>query len=108
MSARCGDAMAPRRDDDAKAENESETRISHFIPSVELKGSRDEKLEKLDTLIRYLEHLRHRLAGDAAATLASDGRPSPFAARPAWPWFAAGVLASALFLLLAVAARSCA
>ena len=43
---------------------ETEARISHFIPPVELKGSRYEKLQKLDTLIVYLEQLRKSLAGD--------------------------------------------
>ncbi len=39
----------------------TETTISHFIPSVELTGSRNEKLRKLDTLILYLEKLRGSL-----------------------------------------------
>ncbi len=43
---------------------ETEATISHFIPSVELTGSRTEKLRKLDTLILYLEKLRGSLARD--------------------------------------------
>jgi hypothetical protein len=43
---------------------DAETTISHFIPSVELTGSRRDKVRKLDTLIVYLEQLRIGLAFD--------------------------------------------
>ena len=42
----------------------TDTRIWHFIPSVELKGSRADQLRTLDTLIVYLERLRGTLAGN--------------------------------------------
>jgi hypothetical protein len=70
--------------------------ISHFIPSVELTGSRREKLRKLDTLILYLEKLRGSLACDTTTgALRSHER-----ARPAWRWFAAGVVVGAVLVLL--------
>jgi hypothetical protein len=40
---------------------DAETTTSHFIPSVELTGSRRDKVRKLDTLIVYLEQLRRGL-----------------------------------------------
>lgn len=51
----------------APISSETEARILHFIPPVELKGSRYEKLQKLDTLIVYLQQLRQSLAGSATA-----------------------------------------
>jgi hypothetical protein len=55
--------------DDATARTpvrDVEESISHFIPSVELKGSLAAKLQKLDILIAHLQQLRARLAGDGA------------------------------------------
>jgi hypothetical protein len=86
-----------RHEDGAvKTSVETEATISHFIPSVELTGSRSEKLRKLDTLILYLEKLRGSLARDTT----KESRPSHEGARPAWGWFAAGVVVGAVFVLL--------
>jgi hypothetical protein len=79
---------------------ETETTISHFIPSVELTGSRSEKLRKLDILILYLEKLRGSLARDST----KEARPSHEIGRPVWRWFAAGVVVGAVFVLLFFAA----
>jgi hypothetical protein len=76
-----------------------ERRIAHFIPPVELRGSRADKLRRLDTLIAYLEQLRRSLAGRAPAPHGFD-RPGRYAGAPAWPWFVAGAAVSALLLLL--------
>jgi len=38
--------------------------VSHFIPSVELTGSSDDQIRKLDVLIRHLQQVRHALGGD--------------------------------------------
>jgi hypothetical protein len=43
--------------------------IDHFIPSVELTGSRQEQLATLDTLLAYLRDLRRTIAGDEPASL---------------------------------------
>jgi hypothetical protein len=75
--------------------------ISHFIPSVELTGSRDDKLRKLDTLILYLEKLRGSLARDTT----NEAVPSPPRARPAWGWFTAGTVVGAVAVLLLFAVR---
>ena len=79
---------------------EREATISHFIPSVELAGSRIEKLRKLDTLILYLENLRDSLARDPT----QEARPSHEIGRPLWRWFAAGVVVGAVSILLFFAA----
>jgi hypothetical protein len=75
---------------------DADTTISHFIPSVELTGSRREKLRKLDTLIRHLEQLRRGLAFDI------DTEPARVreGVRPAWAWFTAGLAVGALGILL--------
>jgi hypothetical protein len=90
-----------RHEDGAvKTSVETEATISHFIPSVELTGSRSEKLRKLDTLILYHEKLRGSLARDTT----KESRLSQEGARPAWGWFAAGVVVGAVFVLLFFAA----
>lgn len=96
-----------RRSNPGMSSDDQELQVSYYIPSVELKGSRAERLARLDTLIRYLEELRRQLAGDAAPRATYEG-PSRYVDRPFWPWFLAGAIAGALFLLLAIAARSCA
>lgn len=85
-----------------------EARISHFIPSVELKGSRAEKLATLDTLIRHLETLRRSLAGERVVAGVRHEGPSRFADSPDWPWIVTGIAIVAAFFVLAVLARSCA
>jgi hypothetical protein len=75
---------------------DAETTISHFIPSVELTGSRRDKVLQLDTLIVYLEQLRRGLAFD------TDRRPAlaQERGRPAWAWFTAGLAGGAVGMLL--------
>jgi hypothetical protein len=84
---------------------ETEARISHFIPSVELKGSRGEKLQKLNTLIVYLDQLRSSLAANTTGGQGGYEDPGRYVESPAWPWFAAGALVGGLFVLLLLAAR---
>lgn len=90
----------------APSASDAEERISNVIPSVELKGSRADKLRQLDALIVYLERLRRSLAGHTGHS-GFEG-PSRYAAAPSWPWFAAGVLATMAVLLLFITARGCA
>jgi hypothetical protein len=80
-------------------------KVSHFIPSVELKGSRAQKLERLDLLIAHLERLRRSLAGDTETTPSAFERASPSASAPAWPWFTAGLIVGALLTLWLLLAR---
>ena len=72
--------------------------ISHFIPSVQLTGSREEKLRKLDGLIRHLHQLRDVLAEGASASSSDPGIDVP--ARRHWRWFAAGSVSGVVLALL--------
>lgn len=87
---------------DAQVRGDLEMNISHFIPSVELRGSRAEKIAKLDTLIVHLEQLRRSLAGDIAAGRGTYEGSGLFVESPAWP--STGMLLGALFLLLLLVA----
>jgi hypothetical protein len=86
----------------------TEAKVSHFIPSVELTGSRADKLEKLDTLIVYLERLRRSLAGETPGSRGGYEGPSRHLNSRAWPWFSAGAGAGGLFVVLLLLAKSCA
>ena len=62
-------------------------RISHFIHSVELKGTRAQKLETLETLMAYLEVLHRSLASDAVEEPAAVRRPRKWhLACRFWAW----------------------
>ena len=76
----------------ATGNEDVEVSVSHFIPSVELKGSRAQKLRKLDTLIAYLERLRRTLAADTVAERTGYEGPSRYIDAPAWPWLVAGIV----------------
>jgi len=86
----------------------TDSEIWHFIPSVELKGSRTEQLRKLETLIVYLEQLRGTLAGNTTVERGKYESPRAYVVERAWPWFAAGMLASAALVLLLLVAKGCA
>jgi len=81
---------------------ESEPQI---LPAVELRGSPTERLETLDATIVHLLNVRSALVGEPAG-------PPPFELHgrylnaPSWPWFAAGCVLGALFVLLFVLAWS--
>jgi hypothetical protein len=74
------------------------------IPSVELTGSPADRLRTLDASIARLHKLRRTMAGDLP-----DAPPyelhGPYLHAPAWPWFAAGWVIGALFVLMFVFAR---
>ena len=97
------DDVAPRAADTRG----TEANISHFIPSVELKGSRADKLKTLDTLIAHHERLRRSLAGDTPVTRGGFEGPSRHIGSPAWPWFTAGAFLGALFVLLMIFSKGC-
>src|SRR5262245_8118690 len=84
---------------DVQRPEDTEIKMSHFIPSGELKGSRSQKLEKLDLLIAHLEGLRKSLAGDTEAAHSPLDGPSRHISAPVWPWFAAGIVLGALLTL---------
>jgi hypothetical protein len=84
----------------APVSSETEARISHFIPSVELKGSRYQKLQKLDMLIDYLERLRRSLAGDTGPTRGSSAETGWQVESSTHAWFTVGTLLAVLVVLL--------
>jgi hypothetical protein len=78
-----------------------ESRISHFIPSTRLEGSRKDKVRTLDLLIAHLLDLRRRLAG-----ITDERRGSEWPAwrvGSKWRWFGAGAAmgAASAWLILA-------
>ena len=100
--------MATLDQDEARPERQADVNVSHFIPAVELKGSRGEKLKTLDALIARLQQLRRGLAGDLGYGKSPSERPGRYINSPEWPWFVAGTTVGALIVLLLVFARSCA
>jgi hypothetical protein len=88
------------RVDETETSDDTERTISHFIPSVELTGSRGEKLRKLDTLILYLPQLRRSLARDATRKPQICGEKAAGVERAAWVWFTAGIAVGAVSTLL--------
>lgn len=72
--------------------------ISHLIPSVQLTGSREEKLRKLDTLLHHLLHLRDVHAGGAASHASLVGTYGSTCG--IWRPFAAGVVTGAVIAAL--------
>jgi hypothetical protein len=80
--------------------------LPHFIPSVELTGSRANRLMQLETLISYLQRLRSNLAGEPGAARSTYEGPSPYIDAPVWPWLVAGIVLGALFVVLLLAAWS--
>jgi hypothetical protein len=91
--------VASAHDTERVAAPDGEPLISHFIPSVELTGSPEDKLRKLDTLIVYLHQLRGRLAGDATIGPRNTTRLARL-----WSWFTAGFLVGAAGVLLLMTA----
>ena len=76
--------------DEIVTSDDTERTVSHFIPSVELTGSRGEKLRKLDTLILYLAQLRRSLARDATRKPQICGENAAGVERAAWVRFTQG------------------
>jgi hypothetical protein len=95
--------MASREEDASEIADQGEVRISHFIPSVELRGSKSQKLRKLDTLIAYLNRLRAALAGDMSGEAVVPDFSIWRSVSLSWPSFGAGIACGALVLLLAIA-----
>jgi hypothetical protein len=77
-----------------------------LIPAVELTGSRNERLKMLDDAIGRLQVMRRVLAGEAVPGAPSNELYGPYINAPVWPWFAAGWVVGALFVLAFVIAWS--
>ena len=93
----------------APLENELAEPIgTQVLPSVEWRGSRREQLRALDAFIDRLERLRRALAGCRRPRPEGNEYASPYISSPSWPWFTAGIVIGASFVLLMLLARSCA
>jgi len=76
------------------------------IPPVELRGSRADRLRTLDGAIARLQALKRAIAGEPATATPPPELHGPYINAPVWPWFAAGCVLGALFVLLFVVAWS--
>jgi hypothetical protein len=79
--------------------------VPETIPAVLLRGSDADKLKTLDAAMARLQELRGRLVGEPAAPEAPEIR-GRYLHAPVWPWFAAGWILGALFMLMFVLARA--
>ena len=75
------------------------------IPAVELHGSQADRLQALESSIVRLQRLKLTLVGAAAPHEPPSELHGPYLPAPVWPWFLAGWVAGALFVLLFVIAR---
>ena len=78
--------------------------MTHVIPAVELTGDRHSKLRQIDAVIRHLEAVRGRLAGEPGVSVTSY--PARAAQTSVWSWLALGVAIAVVPILLLIA-ESC-
>jgi hypothetical protein len=88
-----------------KIPNDAPVAAPVVIPAVELRGSPGERLRTLDASIAQLQRLRRSLVGEAAPDAIPYELHGPYLHAPVWPWFAAGWVIGALFVLMFVFAR---
>lgn len=89
-----------------KISDESPVAAPVVIPSMELTGTPAERLRALDTSIARLQALRRAIAGDATPDAHPHELHGPYLHAPVWPWFVAGWIIGALFVLMFVLARA--
>jgi hypothetical protein len=75
------------------------------IPAVELSGSQTDRLRALEASIVRLQQLKLTLVGEASPHEPPSELRGPYLHAPVWPWFLAGWVAGALFVLMFVFAR---
>jgi hypothetical protein len=88
-----------------KISDESPVATPVVIPSMELSGTPAERLRALDAAIARLQTLRRTIAGDATPAHPHELH-GPYLRAPVWPWFVAGWIIGALFVLMFVLARA--
>jgi hypothetical protein len=76
------------------------------IPAVELRGPLIERLRTLDATIVRLQSLRQTLAREPVPGLPNNEFYGRHVNAPVWPWFTAGCVIGALFVLFFVIAWS--
>jgi hypothetical protein len=97
-------AAALQHADEAIPPSQTEMKISHVVPALELHGTLEQKLRRLNEAIGHLEQLRCRLTGESQAYTAAVRRTLRSEA-PEWPWIAVGILI-ALLPVLALLVRA--
>jgi hypothetical protein len=75
------------------------------IPAVELSGSQADRLRALEASIVRLHQLKLTLVGAASPHEPPPELHGPYLHAPVWPWFLAGWVTGALFVLMFVLAR---
>ena len=87
--------------------NDTESNRPEVLPAVELTGSRAERLRTIDASIARLQALKRALMGELGAEPpVSTELYGPYLHAPVWPWFLAGWVVGALFVLMFVLARA--
>lgn len=76
------------------------------IPSLELSRSPSERLQALDASIVRLQQLKRTLVGDTSPHEPPSELHGPYLHAPVWPWFVAGWVIGALFVLMFGFARA--
>jgi hypothetical protein len=77
-----------------------------IIPPVELQGSVADRVRALDESIVRLQQLKRTLVGEKASHEPPYELHGPYLHAPVWPWFLAGWIIGALFVLMFVFARA--
>ena len=90
---------------DTRFANDVEASFPTIIPALELAGSPQDKVRTLDTAIAQLQQLRRAVLGEPSLPPAHELR-GRYINAPDWPWFTAGWVLGALFVLLLLLARS--
>ena len=79
--------------------HEDDSMVPQMIPALKLEGPRMEQLKALDAAIGRLEQLRRNLVGEPAPHVPPGELHGRYINAPVWPWFAAGWVLGALFVL---------
>ena len=79
-----------------------EASVPNVIEPVDLKGSYAERIATLNAAIVRLQEIRAALLGEPWPQGKAPALHGPHIDAPLWPWFAAGWLVGAMFVLLFV------
>ncbi len=85
---------------------ETEADTPQMIPAVELTGSHLDRVKAVDAAMRRLEHLRTTLTADMEPRVPLPEVYGPHINAPVWPWFVAGWVVCALFVVMFLLAWS--
>jgi hypothetical protein len=91
---------------DQHARIDDDRGASVVIPAIELRGSLRDRLQTLDSAIARLYSMRGALAGEPVPGAPPNEVYGRYVNAPVWPWFTAGCVIGALFVLVFVIAWS--